>query len=63
MKVFGKYKMDWWEVGLLKLAMFLLGIVVGAYWYGFWMPYLTIMLVVGIILALYLLYTWMIGKL
>lgn len=63
MKPFGKYKMDWWEVGSLKLAMFLLGIVVGAYWYNIWLPYLSIMLIIGIVLAIYLLYAWMAGKL
>ncbi|MFH0912249.1 MAG: hypothetical protein V1807_01155 [Patescibacteria group bacterium] len=63
MKLFGKYKLDWWEIGSLKLAMFLLGIVVGAYWYSIWAPYMTILLVVGIVLALYLLYAWATNKL
>lgn len=63
MKVFGKYKMDWWEVGSLKFGMFLLGVVAGAYWYSFWVPYLTLILVVAILLVLYLLYAWTANKL
>ncbi|MBU1092445.1 hypothetical protein KJ836_02130 [Patescibacteria group bacterium] len=48
---------------MIKLAMVAIGIVIGAYWYSFWAPYLTIMLIVGILLALYLLYAWVAGKL
>jgi len=55
MKLFGTYKLDWWQIGMVKIALFFFGIVVGAYWYIFWMPYLTVLLVVAAVLALYLL--------
>ena len=63
MKIFGTYKLEWWQIGAIKISLFLFGIVVGAYWYAVWMPYLTIILVIAAILALYLLFTcWGKGK-
>jgi len=57
MKLFGTYKLEWWQIGLLKITLLLFGIVVGVYWYVFWTPYLMTFLVIAIILAIYLLFT------
>ena len=57
MKLFGTYKLEWWQIGLIKITLFFFGIVVGTYWYIFWMPYLTTLLVIAVILAIYLLVT------
>jgi hypothetical protein len=63
MKLFGTYKLEWWHIGLIKITLLLFGIVIGAYWYIFWMPYVVTLLVIAIILALYLLFTcWGKGK-
>jgi len=32
-------------------------VIIGAYWYVFWMPYLMTLLVIAVILAIYLLFT------
>jgi len=57
MKLFGTYKLEWWQIGLIKITLLLFGIAIGAYWYSVWMPYLMTLLVVAVILALYLLFT------
>ncbi len=57
MKIFGAYKLEWWQIGAVKISLFLFGIVVGAYWYFVWYPYLMTILVIAAILAIYLLAT------
>lgn len=57
MKIFGTYKLEWWQIFLVKITLLLFGIVIGAYWYIFWMPYLMTILVIAAILAIYLLAT------
>jgi len=59
MKLFGTYKLEWWQIGLLKITLLLLGIVVGAYWYSVWMPYLMTILVIAMILGIYLSYNFL----
>lgn len=57
MKLFGTCKLEWWQIGLIKITLLLFGIVIGAYWYLFWMPYVMTLLVIAVILSIYLLVT------
>ncbi len=45
-------------MGLFKLCMWCLGISLGAYFSEFFLPYLVPLLVVGSLLATYLVYIW-----
>ena len=54
MNIFKNYTYSWWQVGLLKLALLCFGVVIGAYWHEVFSQYFTILLVVGVILAIYI---------
>jgi hypothetical protein len=55
MNIFKPTTLTWWQVGMLKWAVFLIGIAVGATWPETFSPFTTIFLVVGILLSLYFL--------
>jgi hypothetical protein len=62
MKIFDSRTLTWWQVGMLKWAVFLIGIAVGATWPETFSPFTTIFLVVGILLSLYLFKVWLTNK-
>lgn len=43
-------------MGIFKLSLLLLGIVIGAYWQTAFLPYITALLAVGIVLGLYVMF-------
>lgn len=56
MKIFRDYLMIWWQVGLLKAYVFIVGLIIGSYFADFFVQYIKLMLVIAIILAVYFLY-------
>ena len=56
MNIFKDYTYKWWQISLLKLCLGLIGIAIGAYWQAIFLPYVTILLVVGIVIGLYLVF-------
>ena len=56
MKLFKHYTYAWWQVGILKLSLLLLGVAIGAYWWDCFVDYVAIIATVGIVLALYMAY-------
>lgn len=56
MKIFRDYVMTWWQVGLLKAYVFIVGLIIGSYFADLFVQYIKLMLVVAIILAIYFLY-------
>ncbi|MFA6257875.1 MAG: hypothetical protein WC671_02600 [Candidatus Paceibacterota bacterium] len=54
MNIFKNYTYSWWQVGLLKLALFSFGLAVGAYWHEVFSQYITLLIVLGVILAIYI---------
>lgn len=62
MKIFESTTLTWWQVGLLKWAVFLIGIAVGATWPEIFARFTTIFLVIGILLSLYLFKVWLKNK-
>lgn len=56
MKVLKDYTFTWWQMGLLKLAMLAIGVAVGAYWQEVFLPYVTLLVIAGIALGIYLAY-------
>jgi hypothetical protein len=62
MKIFESTTLTWWQVGMLKWAVFLIGISVGATWPETFSPFITAFLVIGILLSLYLFKVWLKNK-
>jgi hypothetical protein len=58
MDLFKARKLEWWEVGMLKISLFSIGLAAGAYWQDFFLPYAAALAVFGFVLAFYLLYAW-----
>jgi uncharacterized membrane protein YgaE (UPF0421/DUF939 family) len=58
MNIFKNSSWTWWQMGLLKLSLFVVGIAVGSYWSAFFMPYAAILAIVGIVVGLWLATIW-----
>ena len=56
MKLFRDYLMPWWQVGLLKLYVMTVGLMVGAYFADYVLPYMRLLFIIFIILAVYFSY-------
>jgi putative Mn2+ efflux pump MntP len=54
MKIFKNYTYSWWQIGIFKLTLLCFGVAIGAYWNEVFSQYLTILLVVGLVLAIYI---------
>ena len=54
MDIFRNYTFTWWQVGLLKLALLSLGIAIGAYCQATFLPYTTVLVVLGIGIGAYI---------
>jgi hypothetical protein len=52
--LFRTVRYTFWQIGLLKLAMLSLGIAIGAYWPEVFLPYLTHLLILTLLLGIYL---------
>jgi hypothetical protein len=53
MRFFKDYTFTWWQTGILKIAMVCIGIAIGANWPEVFTQYITILLVFGIALGIY----------
>lgn len=58
MDIFASRTLTWYEVGAIKLSVLLIGIAIGAYWPETFLPYLTLIVIVGIAAGLYASYAW-----
>lgn len=59
MKIFKTYQCRWWEIGMLKVAVVLIGIAIGATWPEVFAPYAGYFAVLGVILGIYLAFAWL----
>lgn len=58
MKMFKAATYSWWQIGLLKLALLCIGIAIGAYWPAIFLPYIAVLVAIGIVLGIYLAVVW-----
>lgn len=58
MNIFKPTTFTWWQIGLLKWAVLLIGIAIGATWSDALVAYVPLMLAVGLLLSVYLLVVW-----
>lgn len=56
MKIFKPYTYQWWELGVFKVALLLLGIAIGAYWQEAFLPYVALLAAGGVVLGFYVMY-------
>ena len=58
MNLLKSFTLKWWQGSLLKISMLAAGIAIGAYWYNIFMPYLTWLIVIAVVLGAYVSYVW-----
>ena len=56
MKLFKSYTYKWWQMSILKLALFTIGAAIGAYWSEFFIVNLTTLIIIAVISTIYVLY-------
>ena len=56
MKLFRDYVMPWWQVGLLKTYVFVVGLILGSYFAEYVLPYMNLLLIIFVVLAVYFVY-------
>jgi uncharacterized membrane protein YgaE (UPF0421/DUF939 family) len=58
MNIFTSRSLAWWQVSVLKLAVLLIGIAIGANWPLFFAPYTLKLVLVGLVLGIYVAFVW-----
>ncbi len=58
MDFFKAKTMQWWEIVLVKIAVFCLGVAAGAYWANIFSPYVLVLAIVGLVLGLFMFFSW-----
>lgn len=56
--LFSRRSYDWWQLGLLKLAVLLIGIAIGATWQDVFAPHIVAIAVIGVAVGLYCAFAW-----
>ena len=63
MKLFHDYTMTWWQIGLFKMYLFVVGLFVGSYFADIVAGLYPVLFAVFVVLALYFSYALIAGKL
>lgn len=53
MNPFHDYTFQWWEVSILKFALLLFGIAIGAYWSDIFTDWIVLIFILALILGIY----------
>jgi hypothetical protein len=56
MKIFRSYTFTWWQIGIFKLALLMIGISIGSYWFAFFGPNLVIWITIAVVASLYIMW-------
>ena len=59
MNIFQDFTLTWWQGGLFKWGVFLLGIAVGAWWHLFFRAYVPAFLVIAAVFLAYIAFVWL----
>jgi hypothetical protein len=58
MNIFKNFTLKWWQAGIFKLALYSLGIAIGATWPEFFRGWTTLLLLVFLVSVSYVTYIW-----
>lgn len=59
MKIFIKTAAySWWQMSILKIALLCIGVAIGAYWSAIFLPYITLLVVIGVVFGIYVALVW-----
>jgi len=61
MKLFRNYTMTWWQVGLLKTYVMVVGLLVGSYFASYVIALTVPLLIIFVVLAVYFIYQMFTG--
>jgi uncharacterized membrane protein YgaE (UPF0421/DUF939 family) len=54
MTILKNYTFTWWQAGIFKLCLLAIGIAIGASWPQIFSGYITLLVVIGVVLGIYL---------
>lgn len=58
MDIFKSSAFTWWQMGMFKLGLLSIGIAVGAYWHDVFLPYVSWLVILGLVLGVYVVFVW-----
>jgi len=58
MNFFESSTLTWWQIGLVKLCLLCFGVAIGAYWSEIFLPYIGLLITIGVVLGIYLSVIW-----
>ena len=58
MNLFKSFTLTWWQGALFKWGVFLLGIVIGAYWSAVFSAYIPVLIIIAVVFLIYVTYVW-----
>jgi hypothetical protein len=56
MRIIRNYTYTVWHIGILKLAMLLMGVALGAYWQEIFLPHVVLLFCLGLALGAFIAY-------
>ncbi len=59
MNIFKSFSLKWWQGGLFKWGVLLLGIAIGAYWPAVFSAYIPALLLIAVLFLGYITYVWL----
>jgi hypothetical protein len=59
MDIFKSFTLKWWQGGLFKWGVFLLGIALGAWWPGLFSAYIPALVVIAAVFLGYITWVWL----
>ncbi len=59
MNPFKSYTYTWWQIGIFKLAMGVIGVAIGAYWHQFFGGILVPLIAIAVVASVYIGYVSM----
>jgi hypothetical protein len=59
MNIFKSFTLKWWQGGLFKWGVFLLGIAIGAYWPAVFSAYIPVLLIIAVVFLAYITCVWL----
>lgn len=58
MKIFKPYTLNWWQLGILKVALLSMGAIMGAYWHEFFNDNVFAIIIITVIATSYSMYIY-----
>jgi hypothetical protein len=59
MNIWKTSSFKWWQLGILKIALLMIGIAIGANWPEIFVSYTWTLVIAGLVLSVYIWFVWL----